>query len=172
VDAKNAPTGPWITADGYPQAPTASIRYLKTSGTHIRQPQGGPDFGITGGPGFVDKSTGRSRALRSIATLGSKHGQSSLGAEPSGSTQMVGSMSRKSVSTVSTGIDTDRHWPIPVFRYSPLVGIPIPMADTGSDTARLQAATGCNPDDDDVTEASLVELELLFNADIPGDADR
>jgi hypothetical protein len=29
VDAQNAPTGPWITADGYPQAPTAIIGYVK-----------------------------------------------------------------------------------------------------------------------------------------------
>src|ERR1700675_2755759 len=33
VDAQNAPTGPWITADGYPQAPTAIIGYEERSRT-------------------------------------------------------------------------------------------------------------------------------------------
>jgi hypothetical protein len=28
VDAKNAPTGPWKTADGFPQAPTAILVFL------------------------------------------------------------------------------------------------------------------------------------------------
>jgi hypothetical protein len=28
VDAQNAPTGPWKTADGFPQAPTAIIGWL------------------------------------------------------------------------------------------------------------------------------------------------
>ena len=55
VDAQNAPTGPWITADGYPRAPTAIHGYEERSRKNVRQPQGGPDFGITGGPDFVDK---------------------------------------------------------------------------------------------------------------------
>jgi hypothetical protein len=57
VDAKNAPTGPWKTEDGFPQASTAIIGYEERLRTNVRQPQGGPDFGITGGPNFVDKST-------------------------------------------------------------------------------------------------------------------
>jgi len=37
VDAQNAPTGPWKTADGFPQAPTAIIVFLireKGQGKH------------------------------------------------------------------------------------------------------------------------------------------
>jgi hypothetical protein len=30
VDAQNAPTGPWKTADGFPQAPTAIINFLSS----------------------------------------------------------------------------------------------------------------------------------------------
>jgi hypothetical protein len=41
VDAQNAPTGPWITADGYPRAPTAIIRYVRRFRKNVRQPQGG-----------------------------------------------------------------------------------------------------------------------------------
>ena len=41
MDAQNAPTGPWKTADGFPQAPTAIIGYVKRSRKNVRQPQGG-----------------------------------------------------------------------------------------------------------------------------------
>ena len=41
VDAQNAPTGPWITADGSPRAPTAIIRYVKRRSKNVRQSQGG-----------------------------------------------------------------------------------------------------------------------------------
>ena len=48
VDAENAPTGPWITADGYPRAPTAIIGYRRV---HARMSVNrGLQFGITGGP--------------------------------------------------------------------------------------------------------------------------
>ena len=30
VDAQNAPTGPWKTADGFPRAPTAIINFLSS----------------------------------------------------------------------------------------------------------------------------------------------
>src|SRR6202166_3153562 len=52
VDAQHAPTGPWITADGYPQAPTAIIGYVKRCSKKRPSTTGGPDFGITGGPDF------------------------------------------------------------------------------------------------------------------------
>jgi hypothetical protein len=49
VDAQNAPTGPWITADGYPQAPTATIGSVEKITKERPSTAGGPHFGITGG---------------------------------------------------------------------------------------------------------------------------
>ena len=44
VDAKNAPTGPWKTEDGFPQASTAIIGYEESLRTNDRQPQRGARF--------------------------------------------------------------------------------------------------------------------------------
>jgi hypothetical protein len=47
VDAQNAPTGPWKTADGFPQASTAIIGVLdRTSPTGVR-PRARPARSIT-----------------------------------------------------------------------------------------------------------------------------
>ncbi len=40
VDAQNAPTGPWKTADGFPQAPTAIIVSLAQRGLQARYQTG------------------------------------------------------------------------------------------------------------------------------------
>jgi hypothetical protein len=37
VDAQNAPTGPWKTADGFPQAPTAILVFVNRREERTRQ---------------------------------------------------------------------------------------------------------------------------------------
>jgi hypothetical protein len=66
VDAENAPTGPWITADGYPRAPTAIIGYRRVQARTSVNHRGGPNFGITGGPDFVDKSNCADRGYKPL----------------------------------------------------------------------------------------------------------
>ena len=59
VDAQTAPTGPWKTEDGFPRAPTASIRCLERSRKNVRQPQGGQISVSQGGQISLTNATDR-----------------------------------------------------------------------------------------------------------------
>ena len=74
MDAQNAPTGPWITADGYPRAPTAIIGYVKRLRKNVRQPQGG-QISVSQG-GQISLTNARAITVPAISSIREKTGLS------------------------------------------------------------------------------------------------